>query len=92
LCTEVRAYPKQFGQKFAAAIPSLVATAAGKPCYTSEDRANFDAKKVFASMKFTDLCEDAGLPELLRYLYGNHSLDIPESWRCIIPSKLKREA
>ena len=86
-----REYPIAFGLHFASLIPRLIATAGSIPDAKDEEFANFDEKDFFASLKFTDLWEDASMVDLVVYLKGNRSLCIPAEWRHVIPSKIKLE-
>ena len=36
-----------------------------------------------------DLWADAQMEEVLRYLYGNSHLKLPEEWKCLFPSEVK---
>ena len=50
--------------------------------------ANLDAKELFASDSFADIWEDARMPEVLAYLKGNKSLEIPPEWRGLLPTAI----
>ena len=50
--------------------------------------ADLDPKQIFASGTFSDIWEDAQMPEVLAYLRGNKSLQIPADWRELLPTAL----
>ena len=48
----------------------------------------FDASKMPYNA-IADLWADAQMEEVLRYLYGNSHLKLPEEWKCLFPSEVK---
>ena len=47
-----------------------------------------EALLLFQAMDDNDDCEDAALIEVVHYLRGCRSLDIPQEWRQVLPEKL----
>lgn len=58
---------------------------------SDDELSKFDEKAFFASLKFTDLWQDASMVDLVQYLKGNRSLRVPAEWKGFIPSKIKLE-
>ena len=69
-----------------ALIPAMVADAGAKSVL--HDDAD-DARIMFAQLEFTDMWEDAGMPELIVWLRGSTNLRIPQAWRPYLPVKLE---
>ena len=69
-------------------VPAMVEDVASRPLV----HGNQDPKIMFAQMQFTDLWEDAGMPDLVRWLRGNKALRIPSEWRPFLPDRLEVSA
>ena len=42
---------------------------------------DFNPLRMYKKLKFDDLWEDARIPEVLEYISGNKSLEIPQEWQ-----------
>ena len=82
---EPRTYTPEFGMKMAQELPafngaSRTIASACREDSVIEALCNMDMGR--------DDWSDAGLPELLEYLYGAWGLKVPSKWRCCFPDSL----
>ena len=75
---KLRTYPYQFGLRILRILGDLQKT--GCKTYPQPPE-SFDPLKCYQEQQFTDLWEDAGMLDVLRYLYGNRHLRVPSEWK-----------
>ena len=74
----LRTYPYKFGLR----ILRMLGDLQKHGCRTfPETPESFDALKCYQEQEFTDLWMDAGVDEIIKYLYGNLHLKIPQKWK-----------
>ena len=78
-----RTYTREFGQHMANLMPAFNSAPSAVPA-SSYDEDEVIAKLAALSMGEDDWA-DAGLPELVRYVYGAKGLKIPTKWHCCFP-------
>lgn len=77
LC-QLRHYPYRFGLRVLRILPKLQADG----CKTFDQMPRrYNPLKSYMAESFDDMWEDAGAPEVLRYIRGNKSLEIPAKWK-----------
>lgn len=77
-----RTYPPKFARKICSLMPSLIRDAEGQP--------KVPESPVFEELRqypWTDW-DEANLKPVVRYLYGSHSMSMPEDWRICFPKRL----
>ena len=80
-----RNYPPDFGKKFASLFEHLNGEKLGVPELPPKVPT---AEESFAAMDFCDVWQDAQVVAICHWLRGGRSLQIPDSFRCLIPTKL----
>ncbi|CAL1168005.1 unnamed protein product [Cladocopium goreaui] len=78
-------YPAKFGRKLVSIFSDLISDKRGLP--TLPDRVP-PAEETFSQMSFDDHWQDAQVVAVCHWLRGGKQLDIPQSFRDIIPKKL----
>ena len=78
-----RTYTADFGQRMAELLPSFNESPALRPSSIVD---SLMVAKLRAMSMGTDEWADAGVPDLLRYVYGAKGLNIPEEWRPCFPA------
>ena len=77
----VRRYPYGFGLRVLRVLPQHQATG----CKTLPPRPeSFDPLEWYTREEFSDIWWDAGMDQVLTYLYGNKSLQIPIEWKRVL--------
>ncbi|CAK9067635.1 unnamed protein product [Durusdinium trenchii] len=71
-------YPYRFGLRVLRILPKLQADG---PRVFPAPPADFDPLQCFMSHEFTDMWEDADIPQALWYIRGNRSLNVPAEWK-----------
>jgi hypothetical protein len=66
--------------------PHLIAGAMGKPVW--DESFAPDPIAIYRACAFSDLWQDAGMPEVVQYLRGNSHLKLPDEWRSVLPASL----
>ena len=74
----LRHYPYRFGLRVLRILPKLQADG---PRVFPAPPADFDPLQCFMSHEFTDMWEDADIPQALWYIRGNRSLNVPAEWK-----------
>lgn len=77
-----RTYTPAFGKAVASLMPELLSSGEGKVEVSERS-----AEDLYASTPWTDWSE-ANFKDVIRYLRGNQSLCLPESWRAVLPVRL----
>lgn len=73
-----RHYPYRFGLRVLRKLPQLMA---GATRTFPDPPAGFDPLKCYMAQDFDDFWDDASFRDVLIYLRGNKSLNIPQAWR-----------
>lgn len=81
-----RTYPRLFGKKIAKLMPELASQGEGLPPVQALDQ-KVPAYQALASAAWEDWGE-ANLKDVVVYLRGNKSLDMPTFWKDAIPRAL----
>ena len=81
----LRNYPRAFGVKFASLYHDLNKNKFGLPALPKHLP---PAEESFAEMTFDDVWQDAQVVNLCHWLRGGRDLQIPDSFRNLIPKKL----
>ena len=82
---KLRIYPKAFGKKLCALWQNLVTDKAGMPALPPSVP---KAAETFASLTFEDLWAEASMASVCHWLRGGRDLQIPESFRSLLPKRL----
>ena len=82
----LRIYPIGFGKEIASLMPKLATRGEGKPL-DKEMPTHVPAHIAFAAAPWEDWSE-ANLKEVMTYLRGNKSLELPQFWRDVLPMRL----
>ena len=80
-----RNYPEAFGRKLASLYDDLNTQKLGVP---SPPQDIPSAEESFAAMEFLDTWQDADMASVCHWLRGGRSLEIPASFRPLIPKRL----
>ena len=80
-----RNYPEGFGRKLASLYDDLNKEKLGVP---SPPQDIPSAEESFAEMEFSDIWQDAEMVSVCHWLRGGRDLEIPESFRSLLPKKL----
>jgi hypothetical protein len=75
---QLRHYPYRFGLRILRILPKFQADG----CKTFPEMPDrFSPLETYKSQPFDDMWHDAGAPEILKYIRGNKSLEIPGNWK-----------
>ena len=80
-----RHYPAKFGRKLVSIFSDLISDKRGLP--TLPDTVP-PAEETFSQMSFDDQWQDAQVVAVCHWLRGGKQLNIPQSFRDILPKKL----
>ena len=80
-----RNYPPAFGKKMVKIFEELIQNKLGMPQIPAQLPS---AEETFSLMKFDDVWQDARIVSVCRWLRGGKDLEIPSSFRSLLPSKL----
>ena len=80
-----RNYPRAFGMKLVKIFEDLIQNKLGMPQIPAQLP---PAEEIFSHMKFDDVWQDARMVSVCHWLRGGKDLDIPSSFRPLLPSKL----
>ena len=81
----LRSYPPEFGAKLVDIFPDLISDKAGMPPLPKEVPT---AEDTFRSLSFDDVWTEADMVSVCHYLRSGCHLQIPPSFRELIPEKL----
>ena len=76
----------EFGAKIARELDNLIATS--RQFTFDEDGDREDGQAIWSSWEWDDVWSAAHMPELVAYLYGSNDLEIPSSWKPLLPRTL----
>lgn len=80
-----RNYPAPFGKKLVKIFDDLIQNKLGMPQIPAQLP---PAEEIFSHMKFDDVWQDARMVSVCHWLRGGKDLQIPSSFRSLLPSKL----
>lgn len=80
---EIRCYPLRFGMKIVEIFPRLL-----KDCKPVECPPDANGATIFESMEYGDMCSDADIRSCILYIRGSYSIQIPTSWRKLLPTHI----
>lgn len=80
-----RNYPAAFGAKLVQIYAEIIATKRGTPVLPPNLPS---AEQTFAELEFDDVWQDAQVVSMCHYLRGSKKLQIPESFKHLLPNKL----
>ena len=83
--SELRTYTREFGQKMADLLPSFNKNPAMPAASCIDDSV---VGRLAQLEMGEDDWSDAGLTDLLKYVYGAKGLVIPEIWKCCFPKEM----